>query len=46
MICPFCNSSETYVKDTRWIVKKKKRKRRYECKKCRKRFNTIEDYKK
>jgi len=44
MNCPFCNSSETFVKDTRWNIKQERRRRRYECKKCLNRFSTLEDY--
>jgi len=42
MKCPFCNSSETQVLESRSIDEGKGVRRRRECEKCKKRFTTYE----
>lgn len=42
MVCEKCKSENVYVVDTR--QKKNCRRRRYKCKNCGNRFNTIEGY--
>lgn len=42
MICPYCRSDSTVVVDSR--RPKEKRRRRYECLQCEKRFTTYENY--
>lgn len=42
MQCPFCNSDETRVIDTRSVKKRKTIRRRRECINCKKRFTTYE----
>lgn len=42
MICPYCNNQETMVLDSRGLDESVSIKRRRECKKCGKRFTTLE----
>jgi len=42
MICPYCNHQETSVLDSRGLDESVSIKRRRECKKCEKRFTTLE----
>lgn len=44
MKCPFCQSKDTHVTDTRWSEGKWIQRRRYECRECRNRFTTQEGY--
>lgn len=42
MICPYCRTDKTKVVDSR--RPKEKRRRRYECEMCGRRFTTYENY--
>lgn len=42
MVCPYCGSDDTNVIDSRMMSDNDRRRRRYQCRKCEKRFTTFE----
>lgn len=44
MRCPFCNSRNTRVLDTRRSIEDVRTRRRHECNDCGERFSTVELY--
>ncbi len=44
MICPYCETNNNHVVDTRWAPGKWVTRRRYHCNQCKKRFTTHEGY--